>query len=139
MRGSSLKKDSILPMISVSCLCHPKKIFTNLSPTTLLIGSLKKSSQGLVLTKSPMNKFSQQSLLFLLGLYRSIGSSFLGGHCRFEPSCSAYAVEVVQTQSFFKALRLILLRLSKCHPWGPYGYDPVPQGQHEKTRKLCHE
>ena len=78
-----------------------------------------------------MNNFSKKSLLFLLGMYRSFGSTFLGGSCRFEPSCSAYAVQAVQTQSFFKALQLILLRLSKCHPWGPYGFDPVPQGAKE--------
>ncbi len=123
MRGSSLKKDSILPMTLASCLCHPKKTSISLLKPKSSIESLKKSFRDL----SPMNK----SLIFVLGIYRSFGTTFLGGSCRFEPSCSAYAVEAAQTQSFFTALKLIIIRLSKCHPLGPFGYDPVPQGAKE--------
>lgn len=123
MRGSSLKKDSILPMTLASCSCHPKKTSINLLKLRLLTKSLKKSSRVL----NPMNK----SLIFILGLYRSFGTTFLGGSCRFEPSCSTYAVEAAKTHSFFTALKLILIRLSKCHPLGPFGYDPVPQGAKE--------
>ena len=64
--------------------------------------------------------------LFFVRVYQAILSPFLGGACRFEPTCSNYAVEVLQKQSPLTALFLILKRLSKCHPWGGQGYDPAP-------------
>ncbi len=67
-----------------------------------------------------------RTILFLIGLYRTIGTTFLGGSCRFEPSCSCYAAEAVRIHKPFKAIQLILCRLGRCHPWGNYGYDPVP-------------
>ena len=127
MRGSLLKRGQIPLTTLALCSCHPKKASINLFSTKPLIENSKKSFSDLSL----LNK----GLLFLLGIYRTFGSTFLGGNCRFEPSCSAYAVDAVQNHSFFPALKLILLRLSKCHPWGPYGYDPVPEG----AKDLVHE
>jgi hypothetical protein len=66
-------------------------------------------------------------LLFLLGIYRTAFTTFLGGNCRFEPSCSEYAVEAVKKYPAFEASKLIIKRVSKCHPWGPFGFDPVPE------------
>lgn len=65
-------------------------------------------------------------LLTLVYIYRGILSPLLGGNCRFHPTCSQYAVEALEVHSLLIALRLIFKRLSKCHPWGTYGADPIP-------------
>jgi uncharacterized protein len=62
----------------------------------------------------------------LIAIYRYCISPFIAGACRFHPSCSAYADESFQTHNAFKASILTLKRISRCHPWGGSGYDPVP-------------
>lgn len=76
-------------------------------------------------------------LLVLISAYRTIGTTHLGGSCRFEPSCSAYAVEAINTHHTHKALWLITKRVCKCRPGGPYGYDPVPPqgGMNDATKE----
>lgn len=71
-------------------------------------------------------KIFKGSLLFILAAYRTVGTTHLGGSCRFEPSCSAYALDAIETHNSYKALWLITKRICKCRPGGPYGYDPVP-------------
>src|SRR2546430_9311176 len=51
------------------------------------------------------------------------------GRCRFEPSCSAYALEALQAHGAVKGTWLAVHRLCRCHPWGKFGPDPVPKGQ----------
>ncbi len=46
--------------------------------------------------------------------------------CRFEPTCSAYALEAVSLHGFFKGGALALWRILRCNPWGGGGFDPVP-------------
>ena len=58
--------------------------------------------------------------------YRRFISPFLGQRCRFAPSCSAYAVTVIQTHGGFRGLWLAARRIARCHPWNPGGVDPVP-------------
>jgi putative membrane protein insertion efficiency factor len=65
-------------------------------------------------------------LLALIAAYQGILSPFLGGFCRFVPSCSAYAAEAVREHGAGKGTRLAILRLLRCHPFHRGGYDPVP-------------
>lgn len=65
-------------------------------------------------------------VLLLLSFYQKWLSPILGGRCRFWPSCSHYAQESFETHNFFFATWLSLRRLSRCQPWGAWGYDPVP-------------
>lgn len=70
--------------------------------------------------------FLKYPLLGLIFLYKKIISPLLGPKCRFVPTCSDYAVQALKKYPFISALKLILKRISKCHPWGKYGYDPLP-------------
>lgn len=58
--------------------------------------------------------------------YRNGVSPMLGMHCRFHPSCSAYALEALERHGTARGVWLALKRLTRCHPWHPGGYDPVP-------------
>lgn len=62
----------------------------------------------------------------LIKLYQWIISPMLGPKCRFTPTCSHYAVEALKKHGALKGLWLTIKRISRCHPWGGQGYDPVP-------------
>lgn len=63
-------------------------------------------------------------LMGLVRLYQLALSPWLGGACRFEPSCSRYAMSSLETHGALRGSLLSLVRLSKCHPFHPGGYDP---------------
>jgi uncharacterized protein len=63
---------------------------------------------------------------FLIRVYQWTLSPLLGPSCRFHPSCSYYALEAIQRFGCIQGTGLALKRLSRCHPWHPGGYDPVP-------------
>lgn len=65
-------------------------------------------------------------LIGLVRLYQATLAFFFRGACRFEPSCSRYAVDALKTHGAARGGMLALRRLSRCHPWGGAGYDPVP-------------
>jgi putative membrane protein insertion efficiency factor len=59
-------------------------------------------------------------------LYQWILSPLIGPKCRFTPTCSNYALQAFKKYGVFKGLWLTVRRISRCHPWGGHGYDPVP-------------
>jgi len=65
-------------------------------------------------------------LLALLAVYKRVVSPLLPAACRFTPTCSVYAAEAIRTHGAWKGLRLAVVRLSRCRPFGGGGEDPVP-------------
>ena len=65
-------------------------------------------------------------LIAPIRFYQLCISPMLPRSCRFTPSCSSYAVEALRVHGPGRGLLLTLRRLSRCHPWGGSGYDPVP-------------
>jgi putative membrane protein insertion efficiency factor len=49
--------------------------------------------------------------------------------CRFDPSCSSYALEALERHGALRGTWLSVRRLARCHPWGGHGWDPVPHGK----------
>ena len=64
-------------------------------------------------------------MLGLLSLYRIAVSPLLGPHCRFAPTCSAYATEAIERHGTIRGGVMALRRLLRCHPLHPGGWDPV--------------
>lgn len=73
-----------------------------------------------------LERIAKNSMLLFVGFYRSIGTTYLGGSCRFSPSCSEYAVECLHCHKPLTAFYLITKRIIRCRPGGSFGYDPVP-------------
>ncbi|NQU71301.1 MAG: membrane protein insertion efficiency factor YidD [Rhodospirillales bacterium] len=73
--------------------------------------------------------------------YQLFISPILPGTCRYSPSCSAYAAEAVQTHGALRGGWLALKRMARCHPWGGWGYDPVPgpdeTQHHDRDHQRC--
>ena len=65
-------------------------------------------------------------LIGFVRLYRLLLSPWLGANCRYQPTCSSYAIEALQVHGAAKGGWLALKRIGRCHPWGDSGYDPVP-------------
>lgn len=66
--------------------------------------------------------------IFLIRGYQLLLSPLLGNHCRFDPTCSSYAIQAIQDHGTVRGSWLALRRIGRCHPWGGHGYDPVPPG-----------
>lgn len=58
--------------------------------------------------------------------YRLVLSPWVGRSCRFQPTCSEYALDALRVHGGVKGGYLAAHRICRCHPWGGEGYDPVP-------------
>lgn len=68
----------------------------------------------------------QRFLIGIVWVYRRAISPLFGPTCRFEPTCSRYALEAIARFGPGRGSWLALRRIARCHPWHPGGYDPVP-------------
>lgn len=71
---------------------------------------------------------AQRLAIGLVRGYQITLGPFLGGRCRFHPSCSHYAIEAIHTWGALRGCWLALLRILRCQPLCKGGYDPVPSG-----------
>ncbi|MBK9256781.1 MAG: membrane protein insertion efficiency factor YidD [Saprospiraceae bacterium] len=65
--------------------------------------------------------------IFPVKLYQKLLSPLLGANCRFQPTCSHYMIGAIEEWGVIKGVWLGIKRIGKCHPWGPFGPDPVPK------------
>ena len=108
-QNHSLEKNQCL------CLEHKQKI-------SFQKWNLNSSGKSFTIYNLP-----KKAAIGLIYFYQYTLSYFLGGHCRFYPSCSEYALNCYKDLNFFKASWIVLKRILKCHPFsGQQGYDPAP-------------
>lgn len=62
----------------------------------------------------------------LVKLYQFTLRPFMGGHCRFQPTCSDYSLLAYRRHGLFRGTWLTVRRIGRCHPWGGAGFDDVP-------------
>lgn len=75
---------------------------------------------------APFAKLFRALGLIVIGAYRTVGTTYLGGACRFTPSCSEYGAEAFRIHHPRRAFALTARRICRCRPGGGCGYDPVP-------------
>ncbi|UTW55367.1 membrane protein insertion efficiency factor YidD [Kordiimonas sp. SCSIO 12610] len=66
-------------------------------------------------------------LVAFVRFYQLFLSPLLGSNCRYQPTCSHYAIEAMRVHGGLKGGWLAIRRIMRCHPWGGFGYDPVPE------------
>ena len=71
-----------------------------------------------------LRHLTSEFLILGVRLYQVFLGPFLGGYCRFTPSCSRYFIEAVEKHGPLKGACKGVIRLCKCHPFHPGGFDP---------------
>jgi putative membrane protein insertion efficiency factor len=74
-----------------------------------------------------LRQLPRQTLVALVLGYRLLLKPWLGNACRFEPTCSAYALDALRRHVALAGGTLSAARLLRCHPWCQGGHDPVPE------------
>ena len=73
-----------------------------------------------------MSKLINIIFILPIKMYQILLSPLIGPSCRFNPTCSHYAIQAISKYGALKGLYLGLKRIIRCHPWGESGNDPVP-------------
>lgn len=74
-------------------------------------------------------------LIYIIRGYQAI-PNISHNMCRFTPTCSEYMIEAIEQYGIKKGIKLGIKRLLKCHPFGKYGYDPVPNKKEKGYEKI---
>lgn len=78
-------------------------------------------------SQSFLGRLARKIFILPIRIYQLTLSPLLGTHCRHTPSCSQYTIEAIAEWGPIKGIWLGMKRISRCHPWGTSGYDPVPK------------
>lgn len=83
-----------------------------------------------------MNKLIKRIMIFLIRTYQlTISPVFSHGSCRFNPTCSQYAIEAIEIHGIFKGSLLAAYRILRCNPFSKGGWDPVPPKKTKKDKR----
>jgi uncharacterized protein len=80
-------------------------------------------------------EFMKRPLIILIRGYRTLISPVLPPVCRFQPTCSQYAIEAIDRFGAIQGSWLAAKRIARCHPLHPGGYDPVPAKEESASAK----
>ncbi len=78
-------------------------------------------------------KWWKKIVILPIRFYQYTISPLIGPSCRYEPSCSHYMVQAIEEWGVFRGVWMGLKRISRCHPWGGHGHDPVPKNPRKKS------
>ena len=76
---------------------------------------------------NPVSRLCRNALIAPIRFYKKHISPGLGHHCRFQPTCSEYAMQAIEVHGCIKGLLLACFRILRCQPLCKWGYDPVPE------------
>ena len=93
-----------------------------------------KSKGGFMTKMNLLQHIPNYLFIGVINAYRFLISPVLAGRCRYEPTCSQYALESLKKHGPAKGLWMTIKRIGRCHPWGSSGYDPVPS-----SNKTCYK
>jgi putative membrane protein insertion efficiency factor len=75
----------------------------------------------------PPSRVGRLAAIGVVRAYQVVLSPLMGGHCRYTPSCSDYAVGAIELHGAVRGSWLAIRRIARCHPFGGWGHDPVPE------------
>ena len=82
---------------------------------------------------------ARAALMALVRFYRAAISPWTPAACRYDPTCSAYMLEALETHGAVRGTWIGVKRIMRCHPWGGSGYDPVPPATHPTGRRIAED
>lgn len=88
-------------------------------------------------TRHTLSRLLAWPLIAAVYAYRFTLAPLMGGQCRFQPTCSQYALDALRQRGPFLGSWLTIRRLARCHPFCKGGYDPVPRGATDPNREKC--
>jgi hypothetical protein len=84
---------------------------------------------------STISRALARGLMMLVRAYQTAISPWLAPRCRYIPTCSAYALEALDRHGPWRGGWYAVRRLARCHPWGGFGLDPVPDSGREQKHQ----
>ena len=82
-----------------------------------------------------VGKVMRWILIKIIRFYQLAISPYLGQNCRHSPTCSSYMIEAIREWGALRGTWMGLKRLARCHPWGTFGYDPVPKKEEDNENE----